>query len=241
MTGLHWKFTIMPYWLNVLAVISLIAGGISAVIVVADLLSGYKQHMPIMNLVWPITMLYSGPLGLWAYFMIGRLSSNRAIHMPGGGREKMQGMNKPFWQETALAATHCGADCTLGALCAEGLVLALPFTLFGEHIFAAWLLDFVFAYIFGIAFQYFTIAPMKHVSFGEGIALAIKVDTLSLLSWQIGMYGWMAIAVFAIFGHDIPKTNPVFWFMVQIAMVGGFVTAYPVNAFLLRAKIKEPM
>ena len=28
----------------------------------------------------------------------------------------------------------------------------------------------------------------------------------------------MAIAVFLIFGHEIQKTDPVFWFMMQIAM-----------------------
>jgi hypothetical protein len=29
------------------------------------------------------------------------------------------------------------------------------------------------------------------------------------------MYGWMAIAVFLIFGHELEKTDPVFWFMMQ--------------------------
>ncbi len=51
----------------------------------------------------------------------------------------------------------------------------------------------------------------------------------------------MAIATFATFGHEIEKTNPVFWFMMQIAMLAGFLTAYPVNWWLLRAGIKEKM
>ena len=33
------------------------------------------------------------------------------------------------------------------------------------------------------------------------------------------MYGWMAVATFAIFGHELPKNGPVFWFMMQIAML----------------------
>lgn len=227
--------------MNTIAILSLITGGISSLIVIVDLLSGHKQHMWIMNLVWPITMLYSGPLGLWAYFSIGRRSGHEAMHMAGEHAGHMHEMKKPHWQMTALAATHCGAGCTLGDLCAEWLIVALPFTLFGQHIFAAWLLDFGFAYVFGVAFQYFTIAPMKHLSFGKGIVQAIKADTLSLVSWQVGMYGWMAIAVFAIFGHEMPKTDPVFWFMMQIAMLAGFVTSYPVNSRLLRTGIKEPM
>jgi hypothetical protein len=61
-------------------------------------------------------------------------------------------------------------------------------TLVGEQTFAVWLLDFVFAlFVLGIAFQYFTIAPMRELDVAQGIWQAIKVDTLSLTAWQIGM------------------------------------------------------
>jgi hypothetical protein len=40
---------------------------------------------------------------------------------------------------------------------------------------------------------------------------------------------------------QIEKTNPVFWFMMQIAMLAGFFTSYPVNWWLLRSGIKEKM
>lgn len=63
---------------------------------------------------------------------------------------------------------------------------------------------------------------------------ALKADALSLTAWQIGMYGWMAIVVFAIFGHELPKGSPIFWWMMQIAMLAGFATSYPVNWWLLR-------
>jgi hypothetical protein len=40
--------------------------------------------------------------------------------------------------------------------------LVWPVTaLFGERIFALWIVDYIFVYIFGIIFQYFTIAPMR--------------------------------------------------------------------------------
>ena len=55
------------------------------------------------------------------------------------------------------------------------------------------------------------------------------------------MYGWMAIVVFVLFGHEIPKTDPLFWFMMQIAMLAGFLTSYPVNWLLLRRGLKEVM
>lgn len=93
----------------------------------------------------------------------------------------------------------------------------------------------------GTLFQYFTIKPMKHLSRKEGIKAAVKADALSLSAWQIGMYGWMAIATFAVFRHELPKSSPVFWFMMQVAMFCGFVTSYPVNWLLLRKGLKEAM
>ncbi len=108
-------------------------------------------------------------------------------------------------------------------------------------IFGAWTVDYFVALAIGIVFQYFTIAPMRGLSLGEGLVAAAKADFLSLTAWQVGMYGWMAIATFLIFGHELEKTGPVFWFMMQIAMLAGFLTSYPVNWWLLRAGIKEKM
>ena len=100
-------------------------------------------------------------------------------------------------------------------------------------------------YAFGIVFQYFTIAPMRGLRFGAGIVAAIKADTLSLTTWQIGMYGFMAVAYFAIFqygfGTRLQTDSYAFWFMTQIAMMFGFLTTYPVNWWLIRQGIKEEM
>ncbi len=81
---------------------------------------------------------------------------------------------------------------------------------------------------------------MKQLPPGPGLWAALKADTLSLTSWQVGMYGWMALVVFLWWG-EIPKTEPFFWFMMQLAMAVGFLTAYPVNWWLLRRGIKERM
>ncbi|MEO8072647.1 MAG: DUF4396 domain-containing protein [Acidobacteriota bacterium] len=39
----------------------------------------------------------------------------------------------------------------------------------------------------------------------------------------------MVIVTFAIFGRKLEKTDPIFRFMMQIAMLAGFLTRYPVN------------
>jgi Domain of unknown function (DUF4396) len=223
----------MGNWLTLVAWVSLVVAALSTLWITYDVMR-HPQKMGVMNLVWPITALYSGLLGLWAYLRMGRPSARDA----GGSHDPD---DEPFWQVAAKAATHCGSGCTLGDLAAEWFVVLVPLTLFGHHIFATWVLDFVLAYLIGIAFQYFTIAPMRNLSLWQGIGAAVKADTLSLAAWQVGMYGWMAIVVFVLAGHEIPKTDPIFWFMMQIAMLVGFATALPVNAWLVRAGIKEKM
>ncbi len=231
----------MSETLHLIAIVCLIIGAFSALIIAIDLLAGHKQHMWIMNLVWPITGLYAGPLALWGYFTAGRLSTHRAMMEAKARGEDPPGKKKPFWQMVAVGATHCGSGCTLADIVGEWALFLFPLTLFGMKIFGAWVVDYFLALLFGIFFQYFTIAPMRDLSFGKGMVAAAKADFFSLTAWQVGMYGWMAIATFGIFGHEIEKTNPVFWFMMQIAMLAGFCTAYPVNWWLLRAGVKEKM
>jgi hypothetical protein len=231
----------MPEWLTILAAVALIVAGLCCLVIIIDLLTGRAQHMWIMNLVWPITALYAGPVALWAYFKVGRSSGPAGRHgdMNMGG--KSMDNPKPFWQSVALGATHCGSGCVLGDIVSEWFTFFVPLILFGQGIFGAWVLDYILAFGFGIAFQYFTITPMRHLSPGQGLRAALKADSLSLTFWQVGMYGWMAVATFVIFGQELPKTGPVFWFMLQIAMLAGFVTNLPVTWWLLRRGLKERM
>jgi hypothetical protein len=230
-----------PEWLRALAWASLVVGAVCAVVVAVDLLAGHRQKMWIMNIVWPVVMLWAGPLGLAAYFTMGRLGQARLARRAAERGEEPPSKAKPFWQMVSIGALHCGSGCTLGDLVSEWLVFWAGWEIAGRSIWAAWIVDYVAAFGLGIAFQYFSITPMRHLSPGRGLVQALKADTLSLTAWQVGMYGWMAVAVFGVFGREIPKTDPVFWFMMQIAMFAGFLTSYPVNWWLLRAGIKEKM
>ena len=83
---------------------------------------------------------------------------------------------------------------------------------------------------------------MGKISVSKGLEKAFKADFFSLSSWQIGMYGWMAIVYFILF-QNIPleKDSWIFWFMMQIAMLFGFIFAYPMNALLIKLGIKKGM
>lgn len=230
----------MPAWLVPLSMASLALAGLCSFIIAVDLLR-HPQKMWIMNVVWPVTALYGGPLALLSYFKAGRLSSKQSVMAAKEKGEENPGKKKPFWQIVGVGATHCGSGCTLGDIVADWIMFASPLVLFGSKLYGEWLVDYLWAYLFGIIFQYFTIKPMKGLSPGQGLWAAIKADTLSLTAWQIGMYGWMAITTFLIFGREIDKSSPVFWSMMQIAMVCGFLTSYPVNWLLIKMGVKEAM
>jgi hypothetical protein len=232
---------VTPHWLQILAIASLVTAACCSAAIVIDIARGHRQQMWIMNAVWPATALWAGPIGLWAYFRLGRLSTRRSVAQARARGEQNPGKRKPFPQVVAVAASHCGAGCTLGDIAGEWTHFAAPLTIAGVATFGAWVIDYAFAFTFGIAFQYFTIAPMRNLPPGKGLVQALKADTLSLTAWQVGMYGWMAIMRFAVFGQQIAKTNPAFWFLMQIGMACGFLTSYPVNWLLVRKGVKEKM
>lgn len=205
-------------------------------IIVIDIVR-HPQHMWIMDVVWPVTALYSGPLGLLFYFASGR----NVMHNGAGGQHAHQTHKKPMWQSVLTGALHCGAGCSIGDLISSYLLLSIPLMLFGRKIYGDWLVDYIFAFAIGIVFQYFAIKPMKSLSPGQAVIAALKADALSLTAWQVGMYGWMAISTFLIFHHPLDATQPIFWLMMQIGMLCGLLTAYPVNWWLIKSGIKEAM
>ncbi|MGN6159165.1 MAG: DUF4396 domain-containing protein [Devosia sp.] len=242
----------IPVWLHNVSITVLVLGFICAAIIVWDECR-HPQKMWIMNVVWPVTALFGTVFWLWGYFRYGRLSSADQAAVAKRQNRAPPNKTKPFPAMVAEGASHCGSGCTLGDICAEWLAFGVPavavglgwHSIFSDKIFAVWILDYIFAYLFGIVFQYFTIAPMRGLHFWKGILAAIKADTLSLTAWQIGMYGFMAVAYYWLFGELIGRKLEVntveFWFMMQIAMLFGFVTSYPVNWWLLKAGLKESM
>ncbi len=147
---------------------------------------------------------------------------------------------RPFWQSVWLAVTHCGAGCTLGDLIAETAVCLFAWKLASVDYWPDILLDFTLAYLLGIVFQYFSIAPMRGISGWPGVWAAIKADTLSLAAFEVGLFVWMALTAFVFFPGVHPD-RPTFWFMMQIGMIIGFGASYPMNWWLLRRGMKEVM
>ncbi len=242
-----------PHWLETVAWISLgLAFACALVILVDELLLGNRQQMWIMNVVHPVTALYLGPVWLAVYWRHGRRMSRKAMHervdeLAREGRDpdemraavESEGIRP---RHVANAVSHCGAGCTLGDIGGEWIVFAIGWTIAGATLYPELILDFVLAWSLGILFQYFTIAPMRpDLGRRQALRMAMRADTLSILAFQVGLFGWMVLSAKVIWQPPLPIDSAGHWFMMQVGMVIGFLTSWPVNAWLLRKGWKERM
>ena len=230
----------VPAWLQILAWCWIAICIASAVFILVQTLRK-PQKMWIMDVVWPITGLYMGPFAEYLY----RKSLPESMKKPmSPDMKQMMERYKddaPTWIQNSIAVFHCGAGCSIGDAIAELMVPALALTFAGE--FGTKLIfDFLFAYVLGVAFQYFTIVPMRGLSFGKGLIAAVRADTISIALFEVGMFAWMAITYYWLFPSPHLKPSMAsFWFMMQVAMIAGFLTALPANAWLIRKGWKEKM
>ena len=226
-----------PTWLTVVAWVALAVAFASALLIVYDIYGrGYRQKMAVMEAVWPVTALYLGPLAWLAYRRWGRLSSPKYQQQTGAEPDYGEPVS------VAIGVSHCGAGCTLGDIIGAWLVVITGWKLFGLALPAEYIADFALAFTLGIAFQYFSIATMRGLGLRDGIKAALKADTLSLTAFEVGLFGWMAVMQLVLFtSPHLTPDHAAYWFLMQVGMTLGFLTAYPVNVWLIRRGIKEAM
>lgn len=217
-------------WLVVVAWCALALGFGCAGWILVDIYGrGHRQHLPIMQAVWPLTAMYFGPLAVWAYRRFG----HAGMAMPS---------RRPRWPSVAVSVSHCGAGCVLGDVIAEFVVFAVGAGIAGQPLFAEYIGDYVIAISFGIVFQYLAIAPMRGLSLRKGLIEAAKSDFVALSTFEIGLFGWMALMRFVFFtGPHLSPDSPVYWLFMQLGMIIGFATAWPANVWLIRRGIKDAM
>ncbi|KAK4551711.1 hypothetical protein LTR86_010947 [Recurvomyces mirabilis] len=131
-------------------------------------------------------------------------------HHYGGGTER------PMFATVTVAVCHCGAGCVLSDIIGEWIVYGANATINGRTLWVEYLIDFAFAIVIGVVFQYFSIAPMASEYGPKIFYRAAKADFFSLLFFEIGLFGWMAIFQVAIFHWRLQMGTVTYWFMMQV-------------------------
>jgi hypothetical protein len=197
----------LAVWLVVVAV--------SLSILVWDLRTNNDGIAPLMQFVWTLTVLYSGPLGLAVYWFSGRAAIPR----------------DSLWRRAFRSVAHCYSGCGAGEVI--GVTLAVGVLALETVGVAA--LTFGFAYLFGYAL---TVGPLRQegVGWGDAITDALYTETPSITVMEVVAVG---TDLFLADGAGIGEV--LFWSALVFSLSVGFLAAYPVNVLLVALGVKGGM
>lgn len=170
--------------------------------------------------------LYTGPFGAFLYVL--------------GCREPLKGLHEEYvrvtWRQVLGSTMHCVAGDGVGIL--VGAVL-------GSILALALLADIALEYVLGFGFGWtiFQALFMKDTA-GGSYTKALKntfiPELLSMNCLMAAMVPISSIAKASVPGSESPL-SPAFWFIMSMALLGGFIAAYPMNWWLVTNHLKHGM
>lgn len=187
----------------------------SEIVLIRDLKRNNAHLMSLMKLVWGLTVLYSGPIGLAVYWTCGRKEI----------------ATDSLWRRGFRSVAHCYSGCGLGEI--VGVTLAVGLLRFGN--LGTALTTFAFAYVIGFLL---TLGPL--VQDGMPLRKALK-DTFLAESPSIAVMEIVAISVDLSLAGNAGMGDVLFWSSMIVSLSCGLFAAYPVNLLLLKFGVKEGM
>jgi hypothetical protein len=181
---------------------------------------------PVLKWAFVILTAFTGPVGAFFYVL--------------GCREPLQGTHEQYigirWRQVLGSTMHCVAGDGIGIVvgAAIGSVLALTF-------WPDFLLEYALGFGFGWAFfQAFAMRDMAGGSYSQSLRMTFLPELLSMNLLMAGMTLTSRFAMRRVEGADDPG-RPQFWFIMSIALMAGFVCAYPINWWLVANHMKHGM
>jgi len=181
---------------------------------------------PVMKWGFVLLTLYSGPFGAFLHLL--------------GCREPLPGLHERYvavrWPQVLGSTMHCVAGDGVGILAGAviGALVALP-----------QLADLVLEYALGFGFGWtiFQALFMRSMAGGSYSSSLRSTFMSELLSMNCLMGGMIVVSTLA--WRSVPEahepTEPLFWFRMSIALMVGFVVAYPMNWWLVANHLKHGM
>lgn len=221
-----------PAWLTPVSWFFVGLAVVSAAFIAYDIYGrGYRQRVGPMNAVWSATGLYLGPLAVWAYLRHGRPRSQKWQAEHGGA---------PQTDLSGAAVTGGipgGVASLVGHVIGVPLIVLSGLTLAGLDLWAMIAAVAVIATVLLFAYEYFfSTVPARRLAGGQGLGVAALISFATVLAFDVGMGGWMLLLHF---GWVMPAvTDVTFVFLMQVGLVLGFLTGYPMVRLLLARGVK---
>jgi hypothetical protein len=181
---------------------------------------------PVLKWAFVILTAFTGPIGAFFYVV--------------GCREPLRGTHADYvatrWRQVLGSTMHCVAGDGIGIVvgAALGGVLKLSF-------WPDFLVEYVLGFGFGWAFfQAFAMRDAAGGSYVKSLKMTFLPELLSMNLLMTGMLITSQFAMRRVAGSDDP-TRPQFWFIMSMALIVGFVCAYPINWWLVANHMKHGM
>ncbi len=157
-----------------------------------------------------------------------------------GCREPLKGTHQQYvsatWRQVLGSTMHCAAGDGIGIVAGAALGAVLTLSPLAE--FA---LEYALGFGFGWAFfQAYAMRDMVGGSYLRSLRETFVPELVSMNMLMAGMVVTMKLLMPRIEGAAGPAA-PGFWFVMSMAMIVGFIMAYPVNWWLVTRNLKHGM
>jgi hypothetical protein len=181
---------------------------------------------PVLKWAFVILTAFTGPVGAFFYVL--------------GCREPLQGTHEQYiatrWRQVLGSTMHCVAGDGIGIVVGAAIGSVLALTLWPDF-----LLEYALGFGFGWAFfQALAMRDMAGGSYAQSLRMTFLPELLSMNLLMAGMTLTSRFAMRRVDGGDDPA-RPQFWFIMSIALMAGFVCAYPINWWLVANHMKHGM
>src|SRR6266404_8086016 len=181
---------------------------------------------PVLKAGFVLLTCYTGPLGAFLYVL--------------GCREPLPGLHEQYiaarWRQALGSTMHCVAGDGVGILAGAviGAWIHLPRP-------AELILEYVLGFAFGwVIFQALFMRDMAGGSYGRSLRSTFLPELLSMNFLMAGMTPVMTLAM-KVTPNSHNPLGPTFWFVMSMALLTGFVVAYPMNWWLVANHLKHGM
>lgn len=179
-------------------------------------------------LKWAFMILtaFTGPIGAFFYVL--------------GCRELLQGTHEEYvsvrWRQVLGSTMHCAAGDGIGIIAGTAIGAGVALS-FWPDFTLEYALGFGFGWVF---FQAFAMRDMAGGSYVESLKMTFLPELLSMNLLMAGMQLTSRFSMVNVNGGDDPA-RPEFWFIMSMALLTGFVVAYPINWWLVANHMKHGM
>ena len=181
---------------------------------------------PVIKWAFIILALFTGPFAALFYVI--------------GCREPLKEIHETFvavrWRQVLGSTMHCAAGDGIGIIVGAALAAQLRVPTWA---------DFSFEYILGFGFGWaiFQALAMREMAGGNYLRSLQQTFLPELLSMNLLMTG-MVITRRLLMPQIVGSANPLavgFWFVMSMALIVGFILAYPINWWLVANGLKHGM